>query len=124
MEIYSKTFKTLSDNTRLRIMRLLATTRQELCICEIMDSLGLAQYNVSKHVRELKNAGLLKEKKEGKFVMYSLVRPKDAFHKHAIKAVGAIPRKYFLKDKKHLKRRLSLRKCGKCVVGMGGHKFK
>ena len=63
-----KIFKSLSDSTRVRILRLLLEADCELCICEIMDSLNLAQYNVSKHAKELKSAGILKEMRSGRFV--------------------------------------------------------
>ncbi|MBN1384126.1 MAG: winged helix-turn-helix transcriptional regulator [Elusimicrobia bacterium] len=111
-------FKSLSDKTRIRIIHLLLKTGRELCICEIMDSLRLAQYNISKHIRELKIAGLVKERREGRFVFYSAIPQKDQFLKQAVISIISIPEKYFLSDKKRLKKRLCLRKNGKITVGM------
>lgn len=118
MENITKIFKSLSDKTRVRIMHLLLKTKRELCICEIMDSLRLAQYNISKHVKELKIAGFIKERKEGRFVFYSVIPQKRRFSKQIINSIAAIPEKHFLVDNKKLKKRLCLRKNGRIVVGM------
>ena len=113
MEKFTNVFRALSDKTRLRILHLLTFSKKELCICEIMDSLKLAQYNISKHIRELKLAGLVKEKKEGRFVFYSMVNPKTGFARNLLKTVESIPEKNFLNDTTQLKKRLLLRKNGK-----------
>ena len=118
MDKHIKLIKALSDGTRLRIARLLAQSKTELCICEIMDSLGLAQYNISKHIRELRNAGLVKERKQGKFVMYRLTGAPTAFQRSALAMAMAMPPENFAKDNARLKERLSLRSGGRCVVGM------
>ena len=56
--------KALSEETRLRILRLLL--KQELSVNEISERLNVSQYNVSKHLRILREAGLLKSEKRGK----------------------------------------------------------
>ncbi|MDD5687667.1 MAG: metalloregulator ArsR/SmtB family transcription factor [Elusimicrobia bacterium] len=116
MDKYIGTFKSLSDRTRIRIIQLLLKAKCELCICEIMDTLKLAQYNVSKHVRELKIAGLVKEKKEGRYVFYSLIQPKSKFHENILKTLKSISQTNFNKDSERLKKRLKLRKNGKIIV--------
>lgn len=113
MEKFTNVFRALSDKTRLRILRLLIFSKKELCICEIMDSLKLAQYNVSKHIRELKLTGLVKERKEGRFVFYSIVNLRTGFARNLLKTVESIPEKNFLNDTTQLKKRLLLRKKGK-----------
>lgn len=110
-------FKALSDKTRLRIIRLLQYAGHELCICEIMDSLELAQYNVSKHMRELKAAGLVRERREGKFVMYSLAGSGNDSGKLVLRAVKTISDETVKADIVRLNKRLNLRECGKCVIG-------
>ncbi|HSP06007.1 MAG TPA: metalloregulator ArsR/SmtB family transcription factor [Acidobacteriota bacterium] len=67
-------FKALSDETRLRIVQLLQ--KGELCVCEIVDSLGLPQYQVSKHLTILRFAGLVDFERKGTRIHYSL-RKKD-----------------------------------------------
>jgi ArsR family transcriptional regulator len=106
MDRYSAVFKALSDKTRLRIMAVLCAAKKELCICEIMDVLGLAQYNVSKHVRELKIAGLVREKRAGRFVFYSLCAPEDDFHRYVLQAVSAMKDNEIAGDTVRLRKRL------------------
>ena len=62
--------KALSEETRLRILRLLF--KQELSVNEITDRLDVSQYNVSKHLRIMREAGLLKSEKRGKQRFYSV----------------------------------------------------
>ena len=54
--------KALADETRLRIFAL--TTRQELCVCEIEDMLNLSQSLVSNHLAVLRQAGLVKARRD------------------------------------------------------------
>lgn len=111
-------FRSLSDKTRLRIIRLLIQAGKELCVCEIMDSLQESHYNTSRHLKELKNSGLVKEKKVGRWVFYSLIEPEKKFQKIILHAVESIPEDIFLMDIERLKARLSLREGGKCVIGL------
>ena len=63
-------FKALSDPTRIRMVRLLNI--REMCVCEIMTALDLTQATASHHLNILENAGLLKDKREGKWIFYAL----------------------------------------------------
>jgi ArsR family transcriptional regulator len=63
-------FKALSDETRLRILKLLEGG--ELCVCDIAEALIMAQPNISFHISMLKDAGLVKDRKEGRWIHYSL----------------------------------------------------
>ena len=69
----TKVFKALADETRLRILRLLAI--REMCVCEVMAALDLTQPTASHHLGILENAGLVKDRKDGKWVFYSLPDP-------------------------------------------------
>lgn len=111
-------FKALSDPTRLRIMLMLIRAKKELCICELMDTLTLAQYHISRHIKELKNAGLVRERKEGRFVFYACTRPVDAAHRFILNALGSMEDDVVRNDARRLNKRLALRKNGKCVVGI------
>jgi len=66
----SRLFKALSDTTRLKILKLLDI--REMCVCEIMVALGLTQPTTSHHLRILEAVGLVKDRREGKWVFYSL----------------------------------------------------
>jgi len=111
-------FKALSDKMRLRIMWILSKANQELCVCEIMDSLDENQYNVSRHLKILKNFGLVQERKEGRWVFYSLTKAQNQVQERLLQTLSSIPEKTFAKDAKRLEKRLSLRKDGICVIGM------
>ncbi len=118
MEDYVIFFKGLSDMTRLRIIWLLMKANTRLCVCEIMDSLNENQYNVSRHLKSLKNAGFLKEEKEGRWVYYSLIDLKNRFQELILEAVSSLPEELFSEESERLKKRLTLRENGKCVEGM------
>ena len=66
--------KALGDPTRLKIIYLLE--HGELCVCEIMTALEKPQPTVSHHLNLLKNAGILKWRKEGVWIYYKLSNPK------------------------------------------------
>lgn len=63
-------FKVFGDSTRIRI--LYALFEAELCVCDIAQLLGLSQTAVSHQLRVLKNSKLVKFRREGKTVFYSL----------------------------------------------------
>jgi len=63
-------FKALSDTNRLKIIKLLK--EGELCVCELTTALSTSQSTVSHHLSVLKNAGLIKERKEGKWSYFRL----------------------------------------------------
>ena len=71
-------FKALSDETRLRIIKLLE--QGELCVCDITAALDMVQPKVSFHLSALKEAGLIKDRKQGKWIHYSL-NEKDLFRR-------------------------------------------
>jgi DNA-binding transcriptional ArsR family regulator len=70
----SKFFKALSDEKRIRILKLLKV--KEMCVCELMIALQLTQPNLSHHLRILENTGIIRSRKEGKWVYYSLANTK------------------------------------------------
>lgn len=124
MDEFSLIFKALADRTRLRVINLLVQFGRELCVCEIVDSLDEPQYKISKHLKELKFAGLVEEKRDGKWVNYSLSPPQDEFKKLLFKAIASIPDDITAKDEERLKARLFLRKNGQCVVGLESKRWK
>ncbi|MHB8119187.1 MAG: ArsR/SmtB family transcription factor [Methanothrix sp.] len=65
-----KVFKAVADVTRLKILKLLSGG--ELCICEIMLALKRPQSSVSHNLSLLEDAGLVKERKEGKWCRYRI----------------------------------------------------
>jgi ArsR family transcriptional regulator, arsenate/arsenite/antimonite-responsive transcriptional repressor len=63
-------FSALSDETRLRIVELLSGG--EHCVCDLQDSLDAAQSRLSFHLKKLKQAGLVEDRREGRWSYYSL----------------------------------------------------
>lgn len=75
-------FKMFGDSTRIKILYALRDT--ELCVCDIAQLLGLTQTAVSHQLRVLKNSKLVRFRREGKTVFYSL----DDAHVHSIIGQG------------------------------------
>ena len=69
-------FKALADPTRLKILECIKN--EEKCICEVIPYTGKSQPNVSLHLKTLKNAGLITERKDGTRIMLSIA-DKDVF---------------------------------------------
>jgi ArsR family transcriptional regulator len=78
MERYTEVFKALSNETRLSILVIL--NQQELCVCQIEDFLKLSQVRVSRHLTILKSARLVKFRREGLHIYYSIIKPKNEFY--------------------------------------------
>jgi ArsR family transcriptional regulator len=118
MEEYIEQFKALSDKTRLKVLWLLMMAKTRLCVCEIMDSLEESHCNISRHLKILKTAGLVKEKKEGRWVYFSLPEKSSPFRELIMQAILNIPEEYCFNDVQKLKLRLSLRVNEKCIIGL------
>lgn len=65
-------FHALSDETRLEIIELLR--KGERCVCELTDTLDAAQSRLSFHLRVLRDAGIVRDRKDGRWVHYELDR--------------------------------------------------
>ena len=67
----TRAFQALSDPTRLQILQHLR--QGECCVCELMEELDAAQSRLSFHLKTLKDAGLVQDRREGRWVHYSLM---------------------------------------------------
>jgi len=115
----SEVFQALADPTRIRIVRLLAETREEACLCELVDSLQEPQYKLSRHIKMLRQAGLLTTEKEGRWVYHRLVEGipyLDRVHE-ALKALPDVDG-LFARDLENFRRRMSRREAGRCRIGI------
>ena len=65
-------FRALADPARVRIVNALATSDDPVCVCELIEPLGLSQGTVSHHLKKLTDAGLLEREQRGKWAYYSL----------------------------------------------------
>lgn len=121
MREFIEIFRALSDETRLRIIHLLVLSNKALCVCEIVDALEEPQYNISRHLKVLRNAGLIEEVKDGRWVYCSLVKRSDSFINHILRAISSISNEILTSDYRELKKRLKMRVAGKCVTGIQKH---
>ncbi|MFG1519986.1 MAG: metalloregulator ArsR/SmtB family transcription factor [Thermoplasmataceae archaeon] len=67
---YSRIFKALGERNRLHIITLLS--QKELCVCELVDLLGISQSNVSQHLAKLKSVNLVRERRGKQWIFYSI----------------------------------------------------
>jgi ArsR family transcriptional regulator, arsenate/arsenite/antimonite-responsive transcriptional repressor len=67
-----RVFKALADRHRLRILSILASTDEAVCVCEFQPQLQISQPTVSHHLKQLVDAGLLRREKRGTYAYYSL----------------------------------------------------
>jgi len=65
-------FHALSDEARVQIVEMLS--HKERCVCELEQVLGIAQSRLSFHLKVLKEAGLIGDRKEGRWMFYGLQR--------------------------------------------------
>ena len=68
----ARVFHALSDETRLQIVRLLS--HGERCVCELQSVLDAAQSRLSFHLKILKDAGVVSDRRDGRWVYYALNR--------------------------------------------------
>lgn len=83
MQYLVKAFKVLSDETRLRILSLLM--ERECCVCEVMQALDISQSRASRNLGILKDAGFIKSKRDGLWVVYSI--DEERVNKHLIEII-------------------------------------
>jgi ArsR family transcriptional regulator len=86
----ARRFHALSDQTRVEIVRLLS--HGERCVCELQDVLDAAQSRLSFHLKTLKDAGLVTDRREGRWVYYAVNR--DALDEIAAFAAAVKPGKH------------------------------
>ncbi len=118
MERYERIFKVLSEEKRLKVFALLLKMGGEYYVCEIADALEESHYNVSKYLNDLKREGLVKERRIGRGVLYSVRDPEDEFLKNIYGAVLSIPTELISRSMELLELRVSLREENKCVIGV------
>ncbi|MFW3616259.1 metalloregulator ArsR/SmtB family transcription factor [Billgrantia antri] len=84
----SRLFKCLADETRL-LVTLLILREGELCVCEMTHALGESQPKVSRHLAQLRECGLLQDRRDGQWVYYRLA---ESLAPWAVDALAAAER--------------------------------
>jgi len=111
------TAKAFADPTRVRILA--ALRDGELCVCELSDALGITQSTLSTHLQVIREAGLVRTRRDGKWIYYAVTAEAEplleavfGFFAKAVKNDPALGR-----DRRQLAARLKERKGGACCVG-------
>ena len=68
-------FQALGDNTRLRLLNLMGD--QEICVCYFVEILNQPQPKISRHLAYLRNAGIVSARRDGKWMHYRIVMPRN-----------------------------------------------
>lgn len=108
----------IGDMTRLRLLRLLQG--RELCVCELVDTLRMPQYAVSRHLRALRMLGLVAVRRDGRWMHYRLGNEitgrRPAAELLAVLCRHLKNERVSRQDDVNLRRRLALGRTGRCVT--------
>ena len=114
--------KALADPTRLRVIA--ALCQRELCVCELCDALEATQSTLSTHLTLLRDAGITRTRKQGKWIYYRLSNEAapliETFLCHF---ADARRDKRMRRDTDRVRQRLKLRENGCCNVGFKQHRM-
>jgi ArsR family transcriptional regulator len=92
--MFETIFKALGEPTRLKIVKLLAD--RELCVCDLKEVMQISQPRISQHLKTLKHAGLVNERKEGQRSICSLNKALlsdtlEQFEKYIDQSLDTVP---------------------------------
>lgn len=107
-------FKALSDETRLRIIKLLE--KGELCVCDVVAALDMVQPKVSFHLSALKEAGLIRDRKQGRWIHYRLDDSEMFKRFLLLSALERIPEKAVREDMRRLKEFVRTKTSTSCIA--------
>ena len=118
MKDVTKFLEAMTDPTRLRLLRLLR--QEELCVCELVDTLRMPQYKISRHLRNLRAVGLVESRRDGRWMHYRLSRrgAQARLVQQLLEVVCSYVDKTPLgkQDDSSLQRRLAAGKAGRCLT--------
>jgi ArsR family transcriptional regulator, arsenate/arsenite/antimonite-responsive transcriptional repressor len=106
---YTTIFQALEDQTRLRIINILINIDEPLCVGEIVDSLDIPQYKVSRHLSTLKNAGLIDYTRDGSWIYYSTALANEPHNTLFTFLKEFLDDEQLLKDIEEVKKKLNQR---------------
>lgn len=96
-------YKCLSDETRLRCL-MLVEREEELCVCELMQALDEIQPKISRHLAQLRQCGLLLDRKQGQWVFYRINPRLPDWAKSVLQATNAANKTFLKKNLANLSR--------------------
>ncbi|MDI6850360.1 MAG: metalloregulator ArsR/SmtB family transcription factor [bacterium] len=109
MRKYADILKVLGDPKRLKLFTLLAKKGDKFYVCELADSIEDTHYNTSRHLNELRKAGLVEEQKIGRGVMYYIPEFEDPFFNLLVELIKSIPDEAVGREMELLEKRVSFR---------------
>jgi ArsR family transcriptional regulator, arsenate/arsenite/antimonite-responsive transcriptional repressor len=110
--------RALADPTRVRILA--ALRNGELCVCELVDALGISQSSLSSHLQICRQSGVVTTRKESRWIYYSLSIRYGPLIERIFSELQTVGRdEQLARDAMRLKKRLRMRQGGRCVVGFG-----
>ena len=114
--------KALADPTRLRVIA--ALCQRELCVCELCDALEATQSTLSTHLTLLRDAGITRTRKQGKWIYYRLSgEAAPLIETFLCHFADARRDKRMCRDTDRVRQRLKLRENGCCNVGFKEHRM-
>ena len=108
MDEYLMVIKSLSESTRIRILALLQQARQ-VCVSDMVDVLQESQYNISRHLKVLKKAGLVEGCRKGRWIYYQLSQSEIHFKNALLKAISHISSDVLKEDMERLKQKMKMK---------------
>jgi ArsR family transcriptional regulator len=78
-------FKLLADPTRVALLNLLI--EREVCVCDLHGTLGVVQPKVSRHLAQMRRAGIVQARRDGKWMHYRLATPDDPLARNVLNAL-------------------------------------
>ncbi len=119
MRSEARFFKSLADETRLKILWLLSGTK-ELCVCDVIDVLGITQSKASRHLRYLYHLGWVMDRRDGLWMIYRLSPPAGSPREKLLKLLeemlAPLPEAQALRG--NLKRCLEAKRQSKSAKGL------
>ena len=88
LEESTRMLMAFADPVRLRLLNLLSGEREEVCVCQRYQALGIPQPTVSRHLAYLRQRGLVVGRKEGLWVHYRLAKAKTGLHRILLGCLG------------------------------------
>jgi ArsR family transcriptional regulator len=120
LDVLAEAFQALADPTRLRLLKVILSAPGAVCVCELVDALELPQYQVSRHLAQLKSGGWLQSERHGTWIYYKPVSELEPWRIRVLSALkydDHLSDAVFQHDQRRLERRMALRRDGRCVIG-------
>ena len=114
---FAQVFKALGDERRLRLLNLFIQSNKKICVCELTDALLIPQYQISKHLKVLRDLGLVRTTREGTWVYYEANWDFSDCVNDLFNVIKKHFKNKYAEDLSRLNNRFELREGDYCVIG-------